>query len=309
MVLDVEFEPVYSAMPPSNVFADLAAARTALSAVSGDGRSDDAVRVEDRAVASGGTALTARVYTPVSRGAEPLPVAVWMHGGGFVVGAPNAEDDTCRRLAGELGIAVVAPDYRLAPEHPYPAAFDDCYATLTWVAEEGGALGFDASRLALGGHSAGAALAAGVAIAAADRSGPSIRYVYLGYPVLSDRTDTESACSITDPRLFNRDGLKAMWNAYLKDGGADSGYAVPARTADLTGLPPMYLMVAGVDPARDDALAFAARLSAAGNQVELHLVPGVPHMFPALAPAIRASRRAVAAWTSAFAHGIGVDRG
>lgn len=306
VLLDPEFLPVYEALPALDVFADLSAARAAASAASGDGSSDSAVDVEDRVVPANGHPLSLRLYTPAARGAGPLPVAVWMHGGGFVLGGPNAEDATCRRLSAELGIAVVAPDYRLAPENPYPAAFDDCYAALGWVADQAGDLGFDASRLAVGGHSAGAALATAVALAARDREGPHIRYLHLGYPVLDDRLTTASARAVTDPKLFNRHGAEAGWGMYLRGSDPGSGYAVPARAENLRNLPPAYLMVAGVDPARDEALEFAARLGAAGNSVEVHLVPGVPHMFDVLAPGVRASRRAVSAWTAAFADGIGV---
>ncbi|MGX9888851.1 alpha/beta hydrolase [Streptomyces sp. NPDC002276] len=306
MFLDPEFLPVYESLPEMDVFADVRGARLALAAASGDGKSDGEVNVEDREVLVAGHALSLRVYTPAaSRSAAPLPVAVWLHGGGFVLGGPNAEDATCRRLTAELGIAVVAPDYRLAPEHPYPAAFDDCYAALRWVVDEADALGVDVERVALGGHSAGAALVAAVALAARDRQGPRIRYLHLGYPVLDDRLETESARAVTDPRLFNRQGAAAGWELYLQGSDPEAGYAVPGRAKDLRDLPPAYILVDGVDPVRDEALEFAARLSAAGNSVELHLVPGVPHMFDVLAPDIRASRRAVAAWTTAFAHGVG----
>ncbi|MFE2043538.1 alpha/beta hydrolase [Streptomyces sp. NPDC059477] len=328
MTLDPEFLPVYEVLPELDVFADIPASRAALGAASGDGASDGKVRVEDRGIVAGGQAVTVRIYTPVApldaadAADGPRPVAVWIHGGGFVLGGPNAEDPTCRRLCAELGITVVAPDYRLAPEHPYPAAFDDCYATLTWVADQADALGVDPARLAVGGHSAGAALAAGVALAARDREGPQIAFLYLGYPVLDDRQETESARTVTDPKLFNRRGAADGWKHYLQgthfqgthfqgthlqDTDPAIGYAVPARAAHLRDLPPTYILADGVDPARDEALDFASRLSAAGNLTELHLVPGVPHMFDVIAPSIRASRRAVAAWTSALAHGVGVE--
>ncbi|WP_217554414.1 alpha/beta hydrolase [Streptomyces sp. GbtcB6] len=287
--------------------ADVPAAREATGPASGDGKPDSEVTVEDRVIPANGHSLGLRLYTPAAKGAGALPVAVWMHGGGFVLGGPNAEDATCRRLSARLGIAVVAPDYRLAPENPYPAAFDDCYAAVAWVVEEAEALGVDASRLALGGHSAGAALAAAVALAARDRQGPRIRYVYLGYPVLDDRLESVSAHAVTDPRLFNLHGAKAGWEMYLQGSDPRSDHAVPARAEDLRDLPPMYIMVAAVDPVRDETLEFAARLSEAGNAVEVHLVPGVPHMFDVLAPAISASRRAVDAWTAALADGIGVS--
>ncbi|MFJ2742952.1 alpha/beta hydrolase [Streptomyces sp. NPDC087440] len=308
MFLDPEFLPVYEVLPALDVFADVPTARAASRAASGDGRSDRAVDVEDRVIPSDGRPLTLRLYTPVARGADLLPVAVWMHGGGFVLGGPNAEDATCRRLAAELGIALVAPDYRLAPEAPYPAAFDDCCAALDWVVDQAHARGLNPARLALGGHSAGACLAAAVALAARDRGGPRIAYLYLGCPVIDDRLATGSAREVTDPRLFNRRAAEAGWEMYLQGADPKAGYAVPARAEDLSGLPPTYVMAAGVDPARDEALEFAARLGAAGNAVEVHLVPGVPHMFDVLAPTARVTRRAVSAWTTALADGIGAGR-
>ncbi|MDH6214259.1 alpha/beta hydrolase fold domain-containing protein [Streptomyces pseudovenezuelae] len=136
----------------------------------------------------------------------------------------------------------------------------------------------------MAGTPPGAALAAAVALAARARKGPQIRYLYLGYPVLDDRLETDSARAVTDPKLFNRQGAAAGWELYLQENDPEAGYAVPARAKDLRDLPPTYIMVSAVDPARDEALEFASRLSAAGNSVELHLVPGVPHMFDVLAP-------------------------
>ncbi|MEV7283815.1 alpha/beta hydrolase [Streptomyces sp. NPDC093252] len=307
MTLDAEFRPVYEVLPELDVFADLPASRAALAAASGDGTSDDRVRVEDRSVTAAGVTVTVRIYTPLAPAEGPRPAVLWFHGGGFALGGPNAEDGTCRRLSAALGVTVVAPDYRLAPENPYPAGFDDCYAALVWVAAEAEGLGVDPARIALGGHSAGAALAAGVALAARDRSGPALAFLYLGYPVLDDRLETDSARTVTDPKLFNRKGAGDGWRLYLQDADPAAGYAVPGRATALHGLPPTYLLVNGIDPVRDEALAFASRLSTAGNLVELHLVPGVPHMFDVFAPTIRATRRAVDAWTGALAHGLGLE--
>ncbi|MEW2516007.1 alpha/beta hydrolase [Streptomyces sp. NPDC046870] len=306
-MFDPQFLPVYETLPPVDVFADLGAARAQMVTVSGAAESDELVTVEDRAVDVGSRSVPVRVYTPRSTRRTPTAAAVWIHGGGFAIGAPNAEDATCRRLCRELGIAVIAPDYRLAPEHPYPAAFDDCYDVLQWTGAQATELGIDPGRIALGGHSAGAALATGVACASRDRKGVVPAFLYLGYPVLDDRQETPSARAVTDARIWNREGAVTMWKQYLQGVDDAEGYAVPSRIRDLSGLPPTYVLAAGVDPSRDEAVEFASRLRDAGNSVELHVVPGVPHMFDVLAPEIPVSRRAVGTWTQALAAALSVE--
>ncbi|MEU5256026.1 alpha/beta hydrolase [Streptomyces longwoodensis] len=299
---------MYETLPPLDVFADLAAARALMATASGAAESDDIVTVEDRTAGAGSRSVSVRVYTPASARRGPTAAAVWVHGGGFAIGAPNAEDATCRRLCRELGIVMVAPDYRLAPEHPYPAGFEDCYDVLQWTAAHAGELGIDIRRIALGGHSSGAALAAGVACASRDRHGAVSAFLYLGYPVLDDRQETPSARTVTDARIWNREGALAMWKHYLQGADPGEGYAVPARIRDLSGLPPTYVLAAGVDPSRDEAVEFAARLRETGTGVELHVVPGVPHMFDVLAPEIPVSRRAVSTWTQALAAALSVEQ-
>ncbi|MEU6347600.1 alpha/beta hydrolase [Streptomyces sp. NPDC046977] len=306
MFIHPEFRPVLDSLPVLDVFADLEGSRVAVAAAAEAVSPVPGVRVEERKItAADGRIQTVRIYSPTAASSSPRPAALWFHGGAFAIGAPNAEEGHCLRLSAGLDMVVVAPDYRLAPENPYPAGFDDCHAALIWTAEHADELGIDVSRIALGGHSAGAALATSVALATRERGGPAVAFLYLGYPVLDDRQDTPSSRTVTDDRLWNRSGALDMWSAYLAGTDPEAGYAVPARARDLSGLPPTYIMVCGADPGRDEGLAFGAALTAAGVPVEMHLVPGAPHMFDVYIPQSAVARRAVADWTRALAEGLG----
>jgi acetyl esterase/lipase len=229
-----------------------------------------------------GVSVPIRVYRPAGV-AQPLPALVYFHGGAFVVGDLDAEDSYCRTYASEVGCAVVAVDYRLAPEHPYPAAMDDGAAVLRFVTSNAGDLGVDARRVGVGGASAGGALAAAVAIDARDSDGPPLCFQFLHYPVLDDRLETASARNMTEVPLFARPDAVQMWDHYLGSTRAlpapIAPTAAPARVETVAGLPPAYLDVGAVDPLRDEGIAYAQRLLAAGIDVELHVVPGAPHGY------------------------------
>lgn len=235
----------------------------------------------DRVVA-GDVDVPVRCYRPRDV-AGALPALVYFHGGAFVVGDLDAEDSYCRLYAAEVGCVVVAVDYRLAPEHPHPAAVRDGAAVLRFVADQAEQLGVDPARLAVGGASAGGALAAATALHARDHGGPALRFQFLHYPVLDDRLETPSARALVDVPLFARRDAIAMWDHYL--GPADAraqpvaATAAPARAATLAGLPATYLDVGAVDPLRDEGIAYAQRLLDAGVDVELHVVPGAPHGY------------------------------
>jgi acetyl esterase/lipase len=174
-----------------------------------------------------------RIYRPD----EAHGAIVWLHGGGFVMGTLDTEHPWAARLANLSGAVVISVEYRLAPENPFPAAFDDAYAVLTWAAEHAAELGVDADRIAVGGHSAGGGLAAAVALKARDEQGPRICFQLLNQPGLDDRQETWSARNFTDTPWMNRDKVAAAWRHYL--GGAPATpYAAPARAEDLSGLPP-----------------------------------------------------------------------
>jgi acetyl esterase/lipase len=238
--------------------------------------------VEDLAVAGaqGAPDVTVRVYRP--RGRTGLTAGVLnIHGGGFVLGEVGIDDTACLELVRALGVVVVSVDYRLAPEHPFPAGLEDCYAALEWLADNAAALGVDPTRIAVRGLSAGAGLAAGLALLTRDRGGPPLRFQFLSIPEIDDRLDTPSMRRFVDTPMWHRPNAVISWNSYLGDGVPGSPdvspYAAPARATDLTGLPPAYISVMEFDPLRDEGIAYAQALLAADVPVELHLFPGTFH--------------------------------
>jgi acetyl esterase len=231
----------------------------------------EGMEIEDRMV-PGDPDVPVRIYRPH----QAQGAMVWLHGGGWVVGDLATEHPWATRLAEGSGAVVISVGYRLAPEHPFPAAFDDAYAVLTWTAEHAAELGIDPGRIAVGGHSAGGGLAAGVALRARDQHGPPICFQLLNQPGLDDRLETWSARNFTDTPWWNRDRLAAAWRYYL--GGAPaSPYAAPARADDLSGLPPAYIATAEFCPNRDEDILYALRLLQAGVPVELHQWAGTFH--------------------------------
>ncbi|WP_326835336.1 alpha/beta hydrolase [Amycolatopsis rhabdoformis] len=231
--------------------------------------------VEDREVPGrhGAPSVPVRVYRP-SRGSEPRPAVLHLHGGGFVTGGLDTDHAGAAALAEAVGAVVVSVDYRLAPEHPHPAAVVDCYAALVWLAETSDELGVDPARIAVVGRGAGGGLAAAVALLARDCGGPAPAFQALVSPALDDRLATESMRTSVDPRV----GHERSWAAYLGDeagGPFVSSYAAPARVTDLTRLPPAYVTASQFDAVRDEAQEYARRLAQANVPVELHLYPGV----------------------------------
>jgi len=218
-----------------------------------------------------------RLHRP-ARSSGPVPALLWIHGGGYVIGNAAQDDDFCRALTRRLGIVVAAVDYRLAPEHPYPAALEDCYRALTWLAQ---LPGVDPGRIAIGGASAGGGLAAALAFLARDRGEVRPVLQILSYPMLDDRT-LDPALDDDGFRLWNTASNRIGWGAYLA--GADRDAAVPARRADLAGLPPAWLGVGTLDLFHNEDLAYASRLQAAGVPCEVHEVPGAFHGFDRIAP-------------------------
>src|SRR4051812_4691861 len=195
----------------------------------------DVATEDHHAPAGDGTDVLVRLYRP-ARALSPAPTLYWVHGGGMVMGSVAQNDDMCAAIADRLGIVVASVEYRLAPEHPYPAPLEDCYAGLRWVAGNAGDHGIDRSRLAIGGASAGGGLAAGLALLARDRGEVGVCFQLLVYPMLDDRNVTASSHAVVDPKVWNRDANTAGWNAYLAGrAGADDvePYAAPARATDL----------------------------------------------------------------------------
>ena len=237
------------------------------------------MEIEDRTVPADPD-VPVRIYRPHrAQGA-----IIWLHGGGFVMGDLETEHPWAVRVADGSGAVVISVGYRRAPEHRFPAALDDAYAVLAWTAEHAAELGIDPGRIAVGGHAAGAGLAAAVALRARDQQGPPIRYQLLNQPELDDRQETWSARNFTDTPFMTRDKVAASWRHYLGSAPA-SPYAAPARAADLSGLPPAYIATAEFDPNRDEAISYAQRLLQAGVSVELHQWPGTFHGSQAIVSA------------------------
>ncbi|UED86625.1 alpha/beta hydrolase [Streptomyces profundus] len=262
--------------------SDLAAARRAQAAelreamALADGRG---VRVREvwAPGRSGGLKVPLRIYRPVGV-PGPLPAVLSLHGGGFVLGTWDVDHEGNLRFSRELPAVVVAVDYRLAPEHPFPAALDDCHAALCWIADQAEELGVDPGRIGVWGDSAGAGLAAGLALLVRDTGGPAPRCLHLHSPALDDRLTTGSARRFTDTPVWNRRNARLSWERYLGSGQeAVSPYAAPARADDLTGLPPTCVAVMEFDPLRDEGLAFAEALTAAGVATRLRFYPGTFH--------------------------------
>jgi acetyl esterase/lipase len=234
----------------------------------GPGRSGAVRDVEEITLGSG---AGVRLFRPVGS-TEPTPALLWIHGGGYVIGSAQQDDRLCRKFSRRLGITVASVDYRLAPEHPYPAPLEDCYSALTWLA----ALpAVDGRRVAIGGASAGGGLAAALALLARDRSEVTPAFQLLVYPMLDDR----SSMTANNPnyRLWNTRSNHFGWAAYLGD--ADPQVAVPGRRDDLSGLPPAWIGVGTNDLFHDEDLAYAERLRNAGVPCEVEVIPGVFHGF------------------------------
>ncbi|MFG2988989.1 alpha/beta hydrolase [Streptomyces sp. NPDC048257] len=262
------------------VFAELASSRP-MPDTSG-------MEIEDLTVLAD-PAVPVRIYRP--HGAQGL--VIWLRGGGFVFGDLETEHPWAARIAGATGAVVISVNYRRSPEHPFPAALDDAYAVLNWAYAHAAELGADPARIAVAGHSAGAGLAAAVALRARDEQGPPIRFQLLNEPMLDDRQETWSQRTFTETPWHDRQKITVMWRNYLGPRQA-TAYAAPARATDLSGLPPAYIATAEFDPLRDEDIDYAQRLIQAGVPVELHHWPGTFHGSQAIQSADVSQRQTAA---------------
>lgn len=243
-----------------------------------------------------------------------LPAVLHFHGGGFALGrALPGQDRVAIELCRTLPAVVVTVEYRLAPEHRYPAAVEDCYLALEWVAGRAAALGIDPARIAVAGKSAGGGLGAAVALMARDRGGPKLAFQSLCVPDLDDRVGADAAADRTadaaagtaadterdlDARVLNGRGVQSSWKHYLPEGTTEAeAYAAPARATELSGLPPAHVLVCDLDPMREAGLAYARRLMDAGVPVTVRNVPGAWHGFELYAPDTPVAKEMTAHWT------------
>jgi acetyl esterase/lipase len=283
-VIDPELTAILELLPPLQI-ADAVAARAGFDEMMAALRTDipglEKLEIEDRLVPGweGDPDVGVRLYVPKER-AGPVPGVVMIHGGGFVIGSVDSEQAGAVALANGTGAIVVSVEYRLAPEHPFPAGLHDCYSALAFLAAHTNELGVDSARLALVGTSAGGGLAAATALLARDLGGPALCFQMLHIPELDDRLETPSMRAFVDSPIWNRPLAEQSWKAYLGEeagSGEVSPYAAPSRAADLSGLPAAYISTAENDPLRDEGILYALGLLRAGVSVELHQFPGTFH--------------------------------
>lgn len=290
---------------PDVPFSRLAEARAAYDELVAQLPSPDltGVTLQERSIPGpeGAPDVPVRVLRPEGGGVG-LPAVLDIHGGGFAIGTAAIDDGINASIVREVGAVVVSVDYRLAPEHPYPAAADDCYAALVWLAAAAAELGIDSSRIAVLGDSAGGGLAAATALLARDRGGPALTMQVLIEPELDDRLETHSMVSYTDTPIWRHEHAVTSWEYYLA-GNPATGYAAPARMEDLRGLPPTYLTVNEFDPLRDEGLQYAQRLLIAGVSTEVHCYAGAFHGF-VLVPTAAITLRALANLYDALRRGL-----
>jgi acetyl esterase len=300
--LDPELQPFVASFPAADL-SDPAAARQKLASLSGAAPAPHITRmvIEDRMVAADPD-VPVRIYRP--QGAQGA--IVWLHGGGFVMGDLETEHPWAARVAEGSGAVLISVGYRRVPEHRFPAALDDAYAVLAWTAEHAAELGIDPEYIAVGGHAAGAGVAAAVTLRARDEQGPPIRFQLLNQPELDDRQGTWSARHFTETPFMTRDKVGASWRHYLGSASA-SAYAAPARAADLGGLPSAYVATAEFDPNRDEGIDYARRLLEAGVSVELHQWAGTFHGSTAVVSA-EVSQRQLAELGTTLHHALASRR-
>jgi acetyl esterase len=245
--------------------------------------------------------IPARMYTPVGAADETLPAMVFFHGGGFVIGSLETHDGLCRMLANMSGCRIISIDYRLSPEHPFPAAVEDAFAAAEWVASNAAQLGIDPERLAIGGDSAGGNLAAVVTQIARDTGAPKLAFQMLLFPAADLGADTASRRDFAEGYLLDMKTMHWFGNHYLgTNGDAKHPQASPLLADKFTGLPPAFVMVAGFDPLHDEGIAYAEKLHSAGIAVTIEDYPDLVHDFIYLVSVLPQASEALAKAASAL---------
>ncbi len=264
------------------------------------GTGEPVAQVGDRTVPGPGGEIPIRVYRPSAR---PVPVLVWLHGGGWMVGSPDSHDALCRWLSNRAGCVVVSVGYRLAPEHPFPAAVDDALAAVGWVADHAGEIGGDATRLTVGGDSAGATITTAVA-----RHRRDVRLQVLVYPATDAAMDAPSHERYATGYYLERDEMRSSWDSYLAGADPADPDVSPLRADDLAGVAPAFVLVAGFDPLHDEGVGYAGRLQAAGVPVELVEFEGQIHGFLRWLAALDAAGEVADRIATALRHACGDPR-
>lgn len=285
---------------------------------------DPKVKISERYIPgpTGAPDIRVLIYEPRHNVEGLLPGILYLHGGGYATGGTQKLDAEPLRSSSEVGYGhlnyiysfvieancvVAAPEYRLAPEDPFPAGVEDCYETLEWMAANASELRVDPARIGVTGNSAGGGLTIAVSLMARDRKGPGIRFQMPLYPTIDDRLNTPSNYEITHGGLVNREMCRRLWNMYLGEGHEEreiSPYAAPAREKDYSGLPACYTFVGELDPHRDDTLAYITRLVQSGVPTGFSLYPGCFHGFELAVPQAAVSRQAVGIAVQAMKEGL-----
>ena len=272
-------------------------------------KEDPQVSVRDQMIPGpdGAPDVKIRIYEPKDRGDELLPCLFFYHGGGFLFGTVYRQETLCQRYVKNVGCMVVSVEYRLAPQWKAPAPLLDCYAALTWVYDQGAAIGVDNTRLAVSGLSAGGNLAAAICLYARDKKGPNICLQMPLYGELDYTLDSLSAHEITDPKVWCRYNCEKSWEHFLPAGVMPNEYASPALAKDLTGLPPLFSYIGQLDPGRNENIAYWNRLMDAGVEVEYHVFPGCYHCFELGVPDADYSKQAYELMFAALRKAFGVE--
>lgn len=287
--IDLHDIPAFRAMSKEMNLTAAAQAPAIEGVTSTDRRVPGPARTSDDTVRE----VPVRVYQPAGRPVL-LPAILWIHGGGYVIGSMEEDDLYAKGLAKAAGCVVVSVDYRLAPEHRFPAPVEDCYAALKWLAARAAELGVDPRRIAIAGASAGGGLAAGLALLTRDRAEVRPAFQLLIYPMIDDANVAQAGPSLADSLLWTREDNLIGWRSYLggEPGGKDvSPYAAAMRATELKGLPPAYIAVGALDLFLLENIKYAHRLIEAGVPVELHVYPGGYHGFDGIAPDAAVSQR------------------
>ncbi len=250
-------------------------------------------KIENMSFPGPGGDIKLRVYTPVAGGSTALPCLVYFHGGGWVIGDLDSHDALCRTLANESGARVVAVDYRLAPEHKFPAAADDCYAATKWVEENASKLGIDANRIAVAGDSAGGNLAAVVCLMA-KKGGPQLVYQLLIYPVTQFKAETGSMNAFAQGYFLEKQAMTWFFDQYAPGSDPNDWRVSPLAAPDVSGVPKAYVVTAGFDPLRDEGKAYADKLNRAGIAAVYVDYPGMVHGFFSMSGVVPTAREAIA---------------